>query len=179
MTGYIGTFRALSRVAQHPRQGRLSESRSQKCKRQQSKGRTKRVTVLRIRSSPYQPRRFVSQPLSNAYVTLKVIKTLLAQEDVNTDTPDNFGATPLSLAFSGGHNQIVKMLQERISRSSGPAHDGGQAVAPQSVGHGQEHAAVMLCGGSDLGPEIADLEGPNANLSTNPKKRKRISGYDE
>ncbi|RPA92117.1 hypothetical protein L873DRAFT_244414 [Choiromyces venosus 120613-1] len=83
------------------------------------------------------------------------------------------------MALSGGHNQIVKMLQERISRSSDPARDGGQAVIPQSAGHGQEYAAGMLCSGSDLGPHITDLEGPNVNLSTNPKKRKRISGYDE
>ncbi|RPA92105.1 ankyrin, partial [Choiromyces venosus 120613-1] len=108
-----------------------------------------------------------------------VVKTLLAQEDVNTDTPDYFGATPLSMALSRGHNQIVKILQERISRSSDPTHDGGQVVTPQSAGHGQEYAAGMLCSGSDLGPDITDPERPNVNLSTNPKKRKRISGYDE
>ncbi|RPA90429.1 hypothetical protein L873DRAFT_1782832 [Choiromyces venosus 120613-1] len=59
------------------------------------------------------------------------------------------------------------MLRERISHSSDPAHDGGQVVTPLSSGHGQEYAAGMLCHGSDLGPDITDLEGPNVNLSTN------------
>ncbi|RPA89627.1 ankyrin, partial [Choiromyces venosus 120613-1] len=108
-----------------------------------------------------------------------VVKTLLVREDVRTDTPGNLDETPLSVALSGGHNQIVKMLQERISRSFDPAHDGGQVVTPHPAGHGQEYAAGVLCGGSDLGPDITDLEGPNVNLSTNPKKRKRISHYDE
>ncbi|RPA89642.1 hypothetical protein L873DRAFT_1822472 [Choiromyces venosus 120613-1] len=71
------------------------------------------------------------------------------------------------------------MLQERISRASDPAHDGGQVATPQSAVNGQQYAAGTLCCGSDLGPDITNLEGPNVHLSTNPKKRKRISDYDE
>ncbi|RPA96062.1 ankyrin, partial [Choiromyces venosus 120613-1] len=110
-----------------------------------------------------------------------VVKTLLAREDVRTDTPDNLNEMPLSSALSGGHNQIVKMLQERISHSSDPAHDGGQEIPSQSAGHWQEFLTCMLCDGSDLSPDITDLDGPNVNLSTNPKKRKRISadGYPD
>ncbi|RPA96961.1 ankyrin, partial [Choiromyces venosus 120613-1] len=98
-----------------------------------------------------------------------VIKTLLAREDVSTDTTDNLNEMPLFWELSGAHNQIVTTLQEMISRSSDPAHDGGQVVTPQSAEHGQEYAAGMLCGGSDPGPDIADLEGPNVNLSTTPR----------
>ncbi|RPA92093.1 ankyrin, partial [Choiromyces venosus 120613-1] len=108
-----------------------------------------------------------------------VIKTLLAQEGVHTNTPDNLDKTPLSMAHSRGRNQIVKILQKKISHISNPTQYGGQAVTPQSAGHGWEYTAGMLRGGSDLGPDITDPEQPNVNLSTNPKKRKRISSYDE
>ncbi|RPA88706.1 hypothetical protein L873DRAFT_1643371, partial [Choiromyces venosus 120613-1] len=66
-----------------------------------------------------------------------VVKILLAQEDVRTNMPDNLNETPLSWALSRGHNQIVMMLQERISCSSDPIHDGGQVVTPLSAVHAQ------------------------------------------
>ncbi|RPA89120.1 hypothetical protein L873DRAFT_1589214, partial [Choiromyces venosus 120613-1] len=39
-----------------------------------------------------------------------VVKTLLAREDVRTDTPDKLNKTHLTWVLSRGHNQIVMML---------------------------------------------------------------------
>ncbi|RPA89991.1 hypothetical protein L873DRAFT_1719829, partial [Choiromyces venosus 120613-1] len=108
-----------------------------------------------------------------------VVKILLVLEDVRTNTPDDLNQTPLSWALSGGHNQIVMMLQERISCRSNPVHDGGHVVTTQPTVHVQQYAARMLHGGDHLDPNITDLEGPNVNLSTNPKKHKWILGYNE
>ncbi|RPA96087.1 hypothetical protein L873DRAFT_1811962 [Choiromyces venosus 120613-1] len=71
------------------------------------------------------------------------------------------------------------MLQERVCPTSDHAHDGGQVATPQSAVNGQQYAAGTLSDGSDHVPDITNLEGPNEHLSTNPKKHRRISEYDE
>ncbi|RPA96085.1 hypothetical protein L873DRAFT_1652783, partial [Choiromyces venosus 120613-1] len=41
-----------------------------------------------------------------------VVKTLLVREHVRTDSPYSLNKAPVSWPLSGGHNQIVNMLQE-------------------------------------------------------------------
>ncbi|RPA96071.1 hypothetical protein L873DRAFT_1791835 [Choiromyces venosus 120613-1] len=103
----------------------------------------------------------------------------LERKDVCIDTPDNGHETPLSLAFSRGHNGAVKILQELTSRRSNTADDAGQAIPSLSIGHAEECVIEMQSRGGDLDPDITDLEGLNAHSSSNPKKRKRISHCDE
>ncbi|PWW74889.1 hypothetical protein C7212DRAFT_281865, partial [Tuber magnatum] len=63
------------------------------------------------------------------------IKILLQREDVNPNTVDTKGRTPLSLALSKGHHTAVRILQERDNVNSGPAGPAGQASVPLATEH--------------------------------------------
>jgi len=39
-----------------------------------------------------------------------VVKLLLERSDVHTTTPDKQNQTPLSLALSGGHHEVARIL---------------------------------------------------------------------
>jgi len=50
-----------------------------------------------------------------------VVKILLARKDIHTATPDNGNQTPLLLALSGGHDEVVRILQHKPnSQTAGP-----------------------------------------------------------
>ena len=40
-----------------------------------------------------------------------VVRLLLARDDVDPDSKDNYGRTPLSRATANGHEAVVKLLQ--------------------------------------------------------------------
>jgi len=50
-----------------------------------------------------------------------VVKLLLERNDVRPATPDNANQTPPLLALSGGHHEVVRILQHKPnSQTAGP-----------------------------------------------------------
>ncbi|RPB04227.1 hypothetical protein L873DRAFT_1799705 [Choiromyces venosus 120613-1] len=66
------------------------------------------------------------------------------------DSPDNENETPLSSALSKGHNEVAKILQERLNGRSNTADDRGQVLSFLPARYVRECAVVMHSGGGDL-----------------------------
>ena len=84
---------------------------------------------------------------------------LLERKDVCTTMPDSKNKTPLSLALSKGHEEVVRILLERDNVHSGTGSRSGQACFPLSAGDGDECVVEMGFERGDPNTDIANLIG--------------------
>ena len=89
---------------------------------------------------------------------------LLEREDIRPATSNNKGHTPLSLAFSQGHDGIAKIILEWGNANSDTFDSGGQAPLLLSAGNGDECVVEMQFPGNDSSahtPDPHDLPAPS------------------
>lgn len=84
---------------------------------------------------------------------------LLERKDVHTAPPDNENQTPLSLAFSKGHDGVVRILLESDNVNSDTANSSGQASTLPSTGDMDLSVVEMKFRGHDLDIDISGHNG--------------------
>ena len=88
-----------------------------------------------------------------------VAEILLKQSDVNPNTTDEDGRTPLSLAAGCGCWEIAEMLLQRTDVNPDTADKGGWTPLSWAVINGQEEIVHMLLEQNDVNPNTADEDG--------------------
>ena len=94
----------------------------------------------------------------------RVVKMLLEREDVCTATPDKENQTPLSLALSQGHDEVVIILESNNANSDTLGYC-AQTPLPQSTVYGDECVIRTQIPGNDSSADTTDFHGSPAPLS--------------
>ncbi|RPA92263.1 ankyrin, partial [Choiromyces venosus 120613-1] len=88
-----------------------------------------------------------------------VVSILLERKDVNPDTADTKGRTPLSWAADKGYPGVVKILLERKGVNPDTADSGGWTPLAWAAAKGREDVVKILLERKDVNPDSADTEG--------------------
>ena len=88
-----------------------------------------------------------------------VAEMLLKRSDVDPNTADEDGRTPLSLAAGGGHWEIAKILLQRSDVNPDTADKSGRTPLSWAVVNEQEEIVHMLLERNDVDPNTADEDG--------------------
>ena len=96
-----------------------------------------------------------------------VIKLLLKRRDVNPNSPDGNGRTPLSFAtnehwnphYSGGKKSVLELLLERGEIDLNSPNSNGRTPLSFAVEWGNKHLVKLLLERKDLDPNLPDNDG--------------------
>ena len=78
---------------------------------------------------------------------MAIFSDVLAQDDVDADSKDNGGRTPLSLAARRGHEVVVELLMERDDVDTASKDNRGRTPLSQAVQYGHKAVAELLRSG--------------------------------
>ena len=87
-----------------------------------------------------------------------VVRLLLRQKDINPNTRNKAGHTPLSLASEKGHDEVVKLLLGREDVPDLPDNDGKKPFL-WAARCGHEEVVKLLLGREGVKPDIPDNDG--------------------
>ena len=96
-----------------------------------------------------------------------IIKLLLKRRDVNPNSPDGNGRTPLSFAtnepwspnYSGGNKSVLELLLERGEIDPNFPDSNGRAPLSFAAESGNVHLVKLLLEREDLNPNLSDYNG--------------------
>ena len=89
-----------------------------------------------------------------------MVKILLGRGDVNPDSSDIAGCTPLSYAAGSGHEGVVKMLLERGDVNPDSSDMAGCTPLSYAAGSGHEGVVKMLLRRGDVNPDSSHRHSP-------------------
>ena len=91
---------------------------------------------------------------------------LLERNNVNPDTTDEDGRTPLSWAAGGGHKKIVRILFERDDVNPHSADKSGRTPLSWATGNGSEKIVRMHLERRGAHPSLGDESGETSSTWT-------------
>jgi len=96
---------------------------------------------------------------------MRELRILLERNNVNPNTVDKDGRTPLSLAVRGGDEEVVRLLLERNDVNLNIADHDGQTAASWAAQNGSDIIAKLLRDQADFTPIYAASSPTNRPLS--------------
>ena len=88
-----------------------------------------------------------------------VVKLLVERDNVEVDSRDNYGQTPLSMAAGSGHEAIVKLLVERNDVEAASKDNYDQTPLSMAAGSGHEAIVKLLVERNDVEVDSMDNYG--------------------
>ena len=73
-----------------------------------------------------------------------MVKLLVERDDIEADSKDSYGWTPLSRAAQQGHETVVKLLVERDDVEADSKDFTGQTPLSEAAEHGHEAVVQQL-----------------------------------
>ncbi|PUU82431.1 ankyrin repeat-containing domain protein [Tuber borchii] len=88
-----------------------------------------------------------------------IVKLLLDRKEVDTNSRDNDGRTPLLYAAEGGHEEIVKLLLHRNEVNPDSRNNSGQTPLLCAAEGGHEGIVKLLLGRNEVNPHSKENSG--------------------
>ena len=88
-----------------------------------------------------------------------IVKLLLERKEVNPDSSDYYGRTPLWFAASGGHEGTVKLLLERKEVNPDSPDKDVRTPLSHAASGGHEGIVKLLLERKDVNPDSSDKDG--------------------
>src|SRR5205085_323692 len=86
-----------------------------------------------------------------------VVKLLLARDNVEVDSKNNYGQTPLSWAAGQGHEAVVELLLSRSDVEADSKDHRGRTPLWWTAGQGHEAVVELLLARSDVKADSQDI----------------------
>ncbi|KAK2798717.1 hypothetical protein FQN50_008755 [Emmonsiellopsis sp. PD_5] len=89
----------------------------------------------------------------------RVVKLLTDRDDVEADSKDKYGCTPLALAASGGHAEVVKLLADRDDVEADSKDEDGFTPLGNAAWYGHTTVLKLMVDRDDVEADSKDKHG--------------------
>jgi len=127
------------------------------------------ISAERLRSPDYHRSLFSDPPKHDV-----VVKLLLEWRDVDPNSPDRNGRTPLSFAAECGLGDLVKLFLQRGDISPDSADRDGRTPLSFAAEEGQEDVVKLLLQHGDINPNSIDCNGQKPLSYATRKEREGV-----